>query len=58
MVKEPKVPVPPTELPVKRTEALLGKPDGFKFPKASLVVRVTKVEAPELMEVLAAVTML
>jgi hypothetical protein len=40
LVKEPKVPVPPTELPVKMTEALLGKPDGFKFPKASLVVRV------------------
>ena len=58
MVKEPKVPVPPTELPVKMTEELLGKPDGFKFPKASLVVSVTKVEAPELMEVLAAVTML
>lgn len=52
------MPVPPTELAVKRTSALAGRPDGFRFPKLSFVVRVTLMEPPDATELLEAVTAL
>ena len=44
---ELKVPVPPTELEVKRIAESAGKPEGFRFPYASLVVRVAVMDEPE-----------
>ncbi len=43
----PKVPVPPTVLEVKAMDPRAGRPEGFEFPKASLVVRVAVIEEPE-----------
>jgi hypothetical protein len=51
-----KLPVPPTELEVKRMDESVGRPDGFGFPNSSLVVRVTEIEEPEVTESAAAET--
>jgi len=55
LVIEPKEPVPPTELEVKRT---VPTEAGFRLPYESFVVRVTVIEEPEATEALEAVTML
>jgi hypothetical protein len=42
-----RVPDPPTRLALKEIEPLPGRPVGFRFPKASLGVRVTAMVWPE-----------
>ena len=51
-----KLPVPPTELEVKRMEESEGRPVGLRFPNSSWVVRVTGIEDPETTELGEAVT--
>ena len=55
---EPKEPVPPTTLDVKRMAASAGRPDGLRLPKASFVVRVAVIEEPEVTVLLERVTAL
>jgi len=42
-----KLPVPPTELEVKRMEEVAGSPEGLGFPNSSTTPRVATTELPE-----------
>jgi len=42
------VPVPPTRLELKSIAEFAGRPEGFRLPFASLVVRVTVIDSPEI----------